>query len=511
MNKLYRKTRKLVLNPVSFFKDSKPLSSIVIKKSDSNVKNIKQNKVSSNNKNTIIVFINDSFKNNDKLKNHLIKTIQPICTLKISNFRLKKNEILLSSGAEFLLVKINPVCENNTIVKGFLLIEAITSTTTSDLSPFTNIIHKINVAHMKSINDFNMLYNYYSNRKEATEQSLIKYALSAGIYSEDIINRAIIIMEENSNTLSQSDVILFFKKLYRVLGTDGKLEKIANNIFNQCKKNIYPIHFMMSIAAFFTESGAYDKAIELALKAKAKDKNAWLNNRYLGLTYLLVESNLLKEEWAVKDSNLFLSLRKNEWDFENYVLNFKDNIALVGNSPIELGKRKGTKIDSFPKVARFNSAITEYPYYLDYGRKTNILVINPRYYETQRNMKHGLDYIIISDGNLYSSKNISYKLHDLMQFTSKICFIPRRVDIRLTHEISSSPSSGLKFIHWIYSISGHVLNSNIFGFSMNDQSHGVATSYSSGKRVGLNTIHDWNKEKQYFESIIMENNTKEYV
>ncbi|HFM1746647.1 TPA: hypothetical protein ACG6E6_004779, partial [Escherichia coli] len=69
MNKLYRKTRKLVLNPVSFFKDSKPLSSIVIKKSDSNVKNIKQNKVSSNNKNTIIVFINDSFKNNDKLKN----------------------------------------------------------------------------------------------------------------------------------------------------------------------------------------------------------------------------------------------------------------------------------------------------------------------------------------------------------------------------------------------------------------------------------------------------------
>ncbi|HCP1308354.1 TPA: hypothetical protein OCX13_004952 [Escherichia coli] len=98
-----------------------------------------------------------------------------------------------------------------------------------------------------------------------------------------------------------------------------------------------------------------------------------------------------------------------------------------------------------------------------------------------------------------------------MQFTSKICFIPRRVDIRLTHEISSSPSSGLKFIHWIYSISGHVLNSNIFGFSMNDQSHGVATSYSSGKRVGLNTIHDWNKEKQYFESIIMENNTKEYV
>ncbi|HDI6315054.1 TPA: hypothetical protein POA54_004791, partial [Escherichia coli] len=159
----------------------------------------------------------------------------------------------------------------------------------------------------------------------------------------------------NSNTLSQSDVILFFKKLYRVLGTDGKLEKIANNIFNQCKKNIYPIHFMMSIAAFFTESGAYDKAIELALKAKAKDKNAWLNNRYLGLTYLLVESNLLKEEWAVKDSNLFLSLRKNEWDFENYVLNFKDNIALVGNSPIELGKRKGTKIDSFPKVARFNS------------------------------------------------------------------------------------------------------------------------------------------------------------
>ncbi|WP_312971733.1 glycosyltransferase family 29 protein [Atlantibacter sp.] len=258
----------------------------------------------------------------------------------------------------------------------------------------------------------------------------------------------------------------------------------------------------MNLAAFFTESGSYDAALELANKAKEKDKEAWSKHRYLGLTFLLTSNDLLKDEWALKDSKLFLELSRNQWLFEDYITNNWAQVAIVGNAPKELHLKKGILIDQYEKVVRFNGAITEYPYSIDYGKKTNILVINPRYFETPRNAKYDLDFIIISDGNLYSSKNISLKLHDLSQFSSRICFLPRKLDISLTKRISASPSSGLKFLSWLYSINGPISRARIFGFSLTDQSYGVATSYSSGQRVGLNTIHNWTNEKEYLESII---------
>ncbi|MDV5665455.1 hypothetical protein, partial [Leclercia adecarboxylata] len=108
----------------------------------------------------------------------------------------------------------------------------------------------------------------------------------------------------------------------------------------------------------------------------------------------------------------------------------------------------------------------------------------------------------ISDGNLYSSKNLSLKLHDLEQYCENICLIPRKLDIQLTQEIGASPSSGLKFLTWLYKIQGQVKRKNIYGFSMIDQRHGMATSYCKGTRTGLNTIHNWEQEKKYMETIV---------
>ncbi|ELN8667657.1 glycosyltransferase family 29 protein [Escherichia coli] len=508
MNKIQRKLRKLISNPNAFFRDSKYFNPKIQKEKNEKKPAIEKIKfVSATTKKTpkIKVYLSEVFTSSPIFRNHVSKILNGLVDLECANFRLKPNEILFSTEDEFLLANLNDPVENEILVKGKLLVSISPEIAVSeDFKAIKNVIHKINVEHMKTINDFNMLYYYYSDREESTEQSLVKYALLAGIYDESVILRALKLMSHDFSSLTQGDSILFFRKLYRVLGTDGRLEKIADNFANQIKKNNYPVHFIMNLAAFFTESGSYEKALDMAGRAKARDRNAWFNHRYLGLTYLLVESKLLKEEWALKESEVFLLLRKNEWEFENYIRDHLDNVCLVGNSPIELGKNKGEKIDSVDKVVRFNGAVVDYPYCLDYGRKTNILVINPRYYETQRNNKYDLDFIIISDGNLYSSKNIIYKVHDLFQFTDKVCFMPKRHDLTLTQNIEASPSSGLKLIHWIYNIMGSLDRNNLFGFSLNDQGHGIATSYSTGRRVGLNTIHDWDKEKAFLDSMIID-------
>ncbi|MDF3829204.1 MULTISPECIES: glycosyltransferase family 29 protein [unclassified Pseudocitrobacter] len=508
MSVLYRKARKLVSNPKGFFQDSKIFNG---NRPTENKRNISTDKFSSKDKEQIQIYLNELSLESKVFYNHCYKIFNAHATLNIGNYRLNDNEILFCLNDDVFVGKIEHPVEDNTLLKGEVLISSVENSCESkSFSVIEGVVHKINVQHMKEINDFNMLYYYYLERPESTEQSQIKYALSAGIYEEKVIRGVVSILNERCDKLQLDDLILFFKKAYRILGTDGRLESIANKICNLSKKKAFPVHFLMTLAAFFVESGAYDKAIEIALKAKEKDVDAWNNHRYLGLTYLLFKNGLINECWAEKEHDLFLMLSRNEWEFEQYLETYSHRLAVVGNAPIELNKKKGKYIDSFDKVVRFNGAITDYPYCIDYGKKTNVLIINPRYYETQRNRKYNLDYLVISDGNLYSTKNLFFKVHDLFQYADKICLLPRKLDIALTQKIAASPSSGLKLMHWVYTISGELCQNQVFGFSLTDQAQGVSTSYSSGRRVGLNTIHNWQREREFLESLISSEDVKDY-
>ncbi len=501
MNKIKRKFKKLISNPQAFIRDSRLVRKVILKnKSPAAITINKKTPITPLKKpSKFEIYINDNGMESAIIIAHFQDCLKGISEIKlnIGQYRLKSNECILTDGDNIELATIIASVENNTIAKGSLLLEVTKNNTFINTS---NIIHKVNVSHMKQLGDFNSLYYYYKDRPECTDISKAKYALNAGIYTREIINLSLRVVYDNYLTLHQNDLNLFFRKLYRILGADSKLEQLANKLAQSIRKQVYPVSFIMLLAAFFTEAGEYDKAVEMAKKAKSKDKNAWRNNRFLGLIHLLYSTNEINEEWAKNDSELFKKLSRNEWEFEIYAR--ENNICVIGNGPNELGKKQGTLIDENDNIARFNGAVTEYPFTEDYGRKTNIVIMNPRYYETQRNNKFGLDFIIISDGNLYSSKNLSLKLHDLEQYCENICLIPRKLDIQLTQEIGASPSSGLKFLTWLYKIQGQVKRKNIYGFSMIDQRHGMATSYCKGTRTGLNTIHNWEQEKKYMETIV---------
>ncbi|HDS0941517.1 glycosyltransferase family 29 protein [Pseudomonas plecoglossicida] len=457
------------------------------------------------------VYIHADFTESTRLLQHVKSLLGKYVNIHIGNYRFAKSTIVFDLAGQVYPAELSSPIENNIFVKGFLLLtpkETLTGANRSSDKLFADITHKINVEHMKSISDFNLLYKYYENRPERNEQSQVKYALNAGVYESDIIRKAITLLE-SPTALNPKDTIFTFRKVYRVIGTDQRLEIVANRLAATVKKEPYPTDFIMLLAAFFTESGDFKRALEMAEKAKSKDSAAWSKYRFLALGHLLYSAGLSDDTAVQQDHDLFLRLTRNEWEFENYLTEHFGNLAIVGNSPIELSKRKGATIDAHTKVLRFNSAITDFPHCIDYGKKTSVLITNPRYYETQRNRKHELDFILISDGNLFSTRDLFYKVNDLSQFTDKICLLPRKVDLSLTQKICASPSSGLKFLTWLYEISGPIPDRNLFGFSLTDQAHGVATSYSSGRKVGLNTIHNWSSEKIALEQLVFNDTAEE--
>ncbi len=504
MTPFFKKTKKLIVSPKRFFADRKKKIEQATRTKKAPPSNPPKKTAIPNKE--VIVYLNDRHADSEKLQKHILKTISKHAPVRKGHYRLDKDEILFEIKGVPLIARTSTPVQNEIFIKGFLLItyeDEAPSEFSAEKKILFQLLHKINVDHMKLLGDFNLLYHYYEDRPERNEKAQIKYALSAGIYTEEITNKAVNLLNEHYATLPTNETILIFKKLYRILGTEQRLELIANKLAAAAHKELPTVDFIMFLAAFFTESGDYKKAIELAEKAKLKDPSAWERNRFLGLSYLLYSSGITTEEWAKRDHELYLILNKNEWEFERYIENNRNNLAIVGNSPVEQSKKQGHVIDGNLKVARFNSAITSFPHSVDYGKKTNILVINPRYYETQRNRKFNLDYIVISDGNLYSTKDLAYKLHDLIQHTDRLCLIPRRIDLSTTQTLAASPSSGLKLLAWLYEINGPIHNDKLYGFSFTDQGHGIATSYASGRRIGLNTIHNWSSEKSYFESIIL--------
>lgn len=415
------------------------------------------------------------------------------CVIKTGDFRTCVNEIVIKDKNEvysFLLnVTALPGAGALSFPKGVVPFEY-----QGGLSNGSVLEHFLNVSFYKYNNDFLSLYHHYENSDKKTLRSTAVYGLKAGVYSEYVVSCAVDYLFTNFHKVSVQDKQLLLKKLYRIFGTKGPMESVLNLYFTNRGKLTTEI--LVTCVGVLCEAGEYSKALKLAADIHEHNPSLWKEKRILAVSWLLYSSGYIVEQWAQVDAQNFDLLQSNIAGFERYVLD--KNIAVVGNSPCELKSLKGGEIDSSEKVMRFNSAVTSYPHYLDYGRKTDILVINPRYYESERNYKNDLDYIILSDANPFLTPGLSFKVDELKKFSKYVCLIPGKIDTFLVNKVEGSPSSGLKMMYWLYLLKGKLDQRNVYGFSMLDQAYGMATSYSTNKPKYLGTIHNWDKEHSFF-------------
>ncbi|WP_166802284.1 glycosyltransferase family 29 protein [Microvirga pakistanensis] len=300
------------------------------------------------------------------------------------------------------------------------------------------------------------------------------------------------------------DAVTILKKLWRVFGPTVWLTDNFNKLLSKFSSSITSSD-MMFAAAYLCEAGEYSKSIKAALEAKKKRKETWSENRYLGLINLLVKEGHVTEPWALSYSSLFDRIVSQAHIFPEEISENRDDLIVVGNSPTLLGTRAAEQINASNLVIRFNTAETSFPYSIDVGTKTDALVLNPDYSQTRRFFGRPCKHIIVSNGDLYSSKNIGAKLHD---FPSQylIHFIPPQIDRYVTQKIGASPSSGLKMLYWIYSVVGALDPDRVLGFSMGNQPLGHASSYSKPVPTKMPIVHDWNAEQDFLQELLESKN-----
>ena len=362
------------------------------------------------------------------------------------------------------------------------------------------IINTLNALFWKESGDYRLLYLHHREYKGVTVKEIVQFGCRGGAYDQDLVQDILSVIF-GYNSLSDEDCFNLFSKLYRILGTSDLTGDAAKFLYG--KRADLSARTVMLLAAFFCEAGDYVMAVKAAHYARQEDSDAWQDNRYIGLSNFLYRERIVTDDWGKIDSFFYEKLLKNKLYFVEIIDKFrKDGKFIIGgHSPCELGLSKGRFIVESDCVVRFNSAVSEYPLSLDYGSKTDIVVLNPNFYQTRRNNKTNLSLIVISDGCLYSSRNLSYKLHDL-SFEAPICLIPSWIDRELVSILHASPSSGMKILYWIYKYFGPINKENIAGFSLSDQESGVSRNYHINNDRHLPIIHNWSAEGNFLSRIV---------
>lgn len=327
-----------------------------------------------------------------------------------------------------------------------------------------------------------------------------RLSLDGGIYHNNIFKE---IMDLSglwtSDRLKENDVQYCLRKTWRIFGVN----QLSKLLFDRAlqKSSSFNHETIMLLAAFTLEAGQINRALELAKRAAALQPAAWKWTRYLALSQLIYREGLSKDKWAEDDAKLYEELRQTSHRFQRLIGQYKDSFAVVGNSPVLRGTNCGAEIDSRDLVIRFNSAVRSYPHSLDCGSKLNVLVLNPDFSQTKRQDFRSLDLAVISDGDMYSSRHLWTKLQEIRGQCS-IQLLDSSIDRSVVEMINASPSSGLKTLYWIYSLFGPIDKKNVFGFSLNDQKPGTASSYSKQKAVRMPIVHAWDAERSLFDKMV---------
>lgn len=186
--------------------------------------------------------------------------------------------------------------------------------------------------------------------------------------------------------------------------------------------------------------------------------------------------------------------------FVDYLRQHRDSIAIVGNSPCELGRGKGDEIDAHAVVIRLNNFVTEPPFAQDYGQKATVWV-RGRNRMTRERPEDSFDFIIYAASHLFShpfdwgKKVLPYQQRGSGTVTFNDLYY------RLYHKLGAPPSSGLLTIQAVCDILGEHAKPNCYGFAFTDHLQPGARSHYF-ERFTISRQHDWVKEAEYFKALI---------
>lgn len=206
----------------------------------------------------------------------------------------------------------------------------------------------------------------------------------------------------------------------------------------------------------------------------------------------------------------------------NGLIKDRGGYAVVGNSPKEIGKGKGLKIDTSPLILRFNDFSLDSKFHEDYGSKVNVWVraTNDKIlytFDKKLEMMKSLDLVMIrAKSERNKESRIFYKKNNI-----PFDFFPIKYEQELTHLLGHCPSTGLLTLFYIYRTQGFLIEENLFGFSFcrenrrrvrngrqihyynkNDLVNPRTNRVESIKNTFFLASHDWREEEIFYNKMI---------
>lgn len=205
-------------------------------------------------------------------------------------------------------------------------------------------------------------------------------------------------------------------------------------------------------------------------------------------------------------------LKQNELDF-----------CIVGNSPKELGKRNGRRIDGHKVVIRFNDFSTDRRFVTDYGSKTSVWIRgssdnNMYTLEEKKKILNQFDLIVIRAKRRWSKNFRSYMDSNDLEY----CIFPIEYEIELSKKLGFSPSTGMLTLFYIVKNFGKIHRNRVYGFSFCKENRGKDKAgqqvhyYNRGdlvnprsgkvekiKKTFLSSRHNWALEEEFFNKEII--------
>ena len=179
--------------------------------------------------------------------------------------------------------------------------------------------------------------------------------------------------------------------------------------------------------------------------------------------------------------------------FENMILGAK-SIAIVGRSPILVGRGLGAEIDSHDIVIRFNMADVSGKYADDFGVKNDVMVINCW------NKSDDRAFYIYKDFRTFGAfpdvtaaiDADDCKNSDFLDFGLKAWCC--------NESGLNDPTSGAIMIMWIKKILGNLDNVDIYGFAFQDENMNLG-HYDCDHVINDN-IHNMRAEIEYLRKLV---------
>lgn len=167
-------------------------------------------------------------------------------------------------------------------------------------------------------------------------------------------------------------------------------------------------------------------------------------------------------------------------------------IAVVGNSPIEIGRGQGAEIDAHDIVIRFNRAAVPADSRGDYGERCDILVAN---YTVVAQLAGNSDVPVVVTGKDWEVFSVfKPALMALSERDVDLLTVPRAVRVALNKALMATASSGIQILAMLADVRGSLAGIGIYGFSLVDQvgANPTSANYFRSSRAAAN--HNWRGE-----------------